>query len=212
MPSSAAVEDDRRLDAQRVLELLLQPVPEGASPRVAITASKSDRVALRQAIGAVELAIGEPEAVVGARIEPAIVALRLSAQDVCGRAEVAGDAVDETRQIVGAGVEDHLAFQQAVVEGAQRGGAGAVEALASASSGRRGEQAEIPGLLVEFDGAARILQVPGRSGWCRARGRACRPAPPPCGALPDECRAGTTPCCRTRASHPSPCRRGRACR
>ena len=95
------VEDDCRLHVQRVLELQFQPVPEGGEAargdhRVEVRAGR-----LQQAVVAVELAIGEPEAVVGARVEPAgIVGLSLLAQNVGSGAEVAGDAIDEARREV----------------------------------------------------------------------------------------------------------------
>ena len=66
------------------------------------------------AVIAVELPIGEPEAVVGARVEPAaIVLLGTVTQDRRGGADIVGDAVDELEQIVAAGVEDRVAFLQA---------------------------------------------------------------------------------------------------
>src|SRR5690606_21793323 len=106
-----------------------------------------------------ERAIGEPEAVVGAEVEPAAaVAFGTLAQDRGGRANVTRNTIEELHQIVGAAVEDGITALQAGVEAAQRLGGGAVEGR---RRGLRAErvQAEIPRVFTELDVFARLLQI-----------------------------------------------------
>ncbi len=63
----------------------------------------------QQTIIGVKLAIGEPEAVVGARIEPArMIIFGAVLQDRGGGAQIACNAVNELDQIIGAGIEGRL--------------------------------------------------------------------------------------------------------
>src|SRR5690606_32979811 len=111
----------------------------------------------KNAVIRIELTIGEPEAVVGAQIEPAGVRRFYAlAQDVRGRADVAGDTVEELHEVVGARIEGRLAFLEAGVEGAQLGDRFPVNA--GGGTGRTAPAA-VPGGFAPGEGGARILQV-----------------------------------------------------
>jgi hypothetical protein len=70
------------------------------------------------AVIAIELAVGEPEAVVGPGVEPtAVIFLGPVAQDRRGRPDIVGDAVNEDEKVVTASVENRLALLKPCVEG-----------------------------------------------------------------------------------------------
>src|SRR6185312_16643549 len=99
----------------------------------------------------------EPEPVVGPEVEPAGVrGVDAGAQDIGGRADVAGDAVEELHQIVGAGVEGDLAFLDAGVIGPELADGFAVDAWRRPG---RAAPADIPGVLVPGERGSRILQI-----------------------------------------------------
>ena len=112
-----AVGDDERLDVERCAQLILQLRPKLSEPALGDHLLEVGARRREDAVIAVELPIGEPEAVVGARVEPAeIVLLRAVAQDRRSGADIVGDAVDELEQIVGPGIEHRFAFFQPLVE------------------------------------------------------------------------------------------------
>src|SRR5690606_21741336 len=109
-------------------QLLLGVLPE--RPQVALLdhLAKVGVGGLEQAVVTVELAVGEPEAVIGAEVEPAaVVVFRPLAQDRRGGAEIARNAVEELHEVVGAAVEDRLAALKTGVEVAQSPSRRAVE-------------------------------------------------------------------------------------
>jgi hypothetical protein len=72
-PSSRPFEMIERLDVQRGRSCCSVCCQSGPMPRALITASKSAPAAMQDAVVAVELAVGEPEPIVGARVEPAAI-------------------------------------------------------------------------------------------------------------------------------------------
>ena len=105
-PNSAPFEMIERLDVQRRAKLVLELRPKLGQSALGDHVLEVGARRGEDAVIAVELPIGEPEAVVGARVEPAeIVILGTLSQDRRGRADIVGDTVDELQQIVAARVE-----------------------------------------------------------------------------------------------------------
>ena len=154
-----AVRDDARLDAQRGAKLADRRRPQrldAARPDDSLEIRARRR---KNAVLGVELAVGEPETVVRAGIEPAVVVeFRTLAQDRRGGAKVVGQTVEQLDQVVRATVEDRVACLQRGVELAQVRHRRAV-VVRRRRLGQQRIRAEIPGLLVELEIAARALQV-----------------------------------------------------
>ena len=109
-----AIRDDRRLDLERGAQLLLELVPQRAEAALLDDVGEVDAGRGENAVIGVELAVSEPEAVVGAGVEPAaVIVLGPFAQDRRGGADILGDAIDELEQVVGAGVEHRIAASRA---------------------------------------------------------------------------------------------------
>src|SRR5690606_30969840 len=116
----AAVGDDEGRDVQGRAELLLGIVPQRVERTLGNHIAEISTRSVQQAVITIELAIGEPEAVIGAEVEPAaIMVLRPLPQDRGGGANVASNAVQELHEVVGAGVEHGIATLQAGIEVAQ---------------------------------------------------------------------------------------------
>lgn len=83
----------------------------------------------QHAVITIELAIGEPETVVGASVEPAaIIVFRTLAQNGRCRTDIAGNAVDELDEVIGAGIEDGLAGGEFTVKCLEAADGGAIVA------------------------------------------------------------------------------------
>src|SRR5690606_17273843 len=103
----------QRLDVEGGTEAVQHDVPEVAEIAVADRVLEVDARCRQDAVIAVELAVGEPEAVVGTAVEPAgTIVLRTGPENVGSIAEVVGNAVEEFEQVVGAAVEGRLALRE----------------------------------------------------------------------------------------------------
>src|SRR5262245_20274610 len=154
-----AVGNDHRLDSERSPQLILEFGPVLGQPALGDHAAKIGVRRSENAVVAVELAIGEPKAVVGAGIEPAaVIFLGSVAQNRGGRADIVGDAVNEDEKIVAERVEHGLAFLESGIEALEVADRRAVEGRRR-RLGAEGAKREIPGLFVELQIAARLLQT-----------------------------------------------------
>src|SRR5690606_18159902 len=155
----AAIGDDEGRDVQGRAELLLGIVPQRVERTLGNHVTEISASSVQQAVITIELAIGEPEAVIGAEVEPAaIMVFGPLAQDRGGGANVASDAIQELHQVVGAGVEYGIATLQAGIEVAQRLARCAIERRRR-RFGAKWVQTEIPGIFTELDILARPLEV-----------------------------------------------------
>src|SRR5262245_60192475 len=94
-----AVGNDHRLDSERSPQLILEFGPELGQPALGDHAAKIGVRRSENAVVAVELAIGEPKAVVGAGIEPAaVIFLGSIAQNRGGRTDIVAMRSMKTRR------------------------------------------------------------------------------------------------------------------
>lgn len=121
------VGNDRRLDAKGRTGLRQRVVPQVGQVALADDLREVRSGGGKHAVISVELAISEPETVVGAGVEPAaIIIFRTLAQNCRGGTDIAGDAVDELDEVVGTGIEDGLAGGQFAIKGLEAADRGAV--------------------------------------------------------------------------------------
>ncbi len=108
----------------------------------------------------IKLPVGEPEAVIGACIEPAaMMVLRAVRENIGGATEIVGDAVDELDQVVGAAIErSALQVARSVLNLRRLSRARAIIARRRRLRAER-IKSEIPAVLVELQIAARALQI-----------------------------------------------------